>query len=77
MRAVNFSNLDALTFFVYVAILSTIGLYFSLRSANRAADYFLAGRSLPWYVVGSSYIAANITTEHFIGLVGAAFIYGM
>lgn len=77
MKAVYFSNLDVLTFFVYVAVLSAIGLYFSLRSANRAADYFLAGRSLPWYVVGSSYIAANITTEHFIGLVGAAFIYGM
>ena len=42
-----------------------------------AADYFLAGRSLPWYVVGASYIAANISTEHFIGLIGAAVIYGI
>ncbi|MEM1061399.1 MAG: hypothetical protein AAGJ97_03615, partial [Planctomycetota bacterium] len=29
------------------------------------------------YVVGSSYIAANISTEHFIGLIGAALIYGV
>ena len=77
MTGVDLSNADLLAFFAYFVILCTIGIYFSRKKKTEAADYFLAGRSLPWYVVGSSYIAANISTEHFIGLVGAAFIYGM
>ena len=77
METVDLSNLDILVFLVYVAIFCAIGIYFSRKTKPQAADYFLAGRSLPWYAVGSSYIAANISTEHFIGLVGAAFIYGM
>ena len=77
METVDLSNLDILVFLVYVAVFCVIGIYFSRKTKPQAADYFLAGRSLPWYAVGSSYIAANISTEHFIGLVGAAFIYGM
>lgn len=77
MTGVNLSNLDVLTFLVYLAVLFLVGMFASRRKKTEAADYFLAGRSLPWYVVGSSYIAANISTEHFIGLVGAAFIYGI
>ena len=77
METVDLSNLDILVFLVYVAVFCAIGIYFSRKIKPQAADYFLAGRSLPWYAVGSSYIAANISTEHFIGLVGAAFIYGM
>lgn len=77
METVDLSNLDVLVFLVYVAVFCAIGIYFSRKTKPKTADYFLAGRSLPWYAVGSSYIAANISTEHFIGLVGAAFIYGM
>lgn len=77
METVDLSNLDVLVFLVYVAVFCAIGIYFSRKTKPNTADYFLAGRSLPWYAVGSSYIAANISTEHFIGLVGAAFIYGM
>lgn len=77
MSGVDLSNLDILTFLVYLAILCLIGVIASRRKKKEADYYFLAGRSLPWYAVGCSYIAANISTEHFIGLVGAAFIYGM
>ena len=77
METLDLSNLDVLVFLVYVAVFCAIGIYFSRKTKPQAADYFLAGRSLPWYAVGSSYIAANISTEHFIGLVGAAFVYGM
>ncbi|WP_159084089.1 SLC5 family protein [Saccharobesus litoralis] len=72
---------DWLSFIGYFALLSLVGYLAGRRNksapAESSEDYFLAGRSLPWYVVGSSYIAANISTEHFIGLVGAAFIYGI
>jgi len=69
--------LDYLAFGAYFLILSLIGFWAGRKEKVSAADYFLAGRSLPWYVVGGSFIASNISTEHFIGMIGAAFVYGI
>ncbi len=69
--------LDWGAFLLYFITLSLIGYFAGRKKKAEATDYFLAGKSLPWYVVGSSYIAANISTEHFIGLIGAAVIYGI
>ncbi len=69
--------LDYATFLAYFFGLFAIGYFASRVKSKDAADYFLAGRSLPWYVIGASYIAANISTEHFIGLIGAGYIYGI
>ncbi len=74
---VGLSLLDYATFFAYFVALSVIGWRASRQQKDDSTGYFLAGRSLPWYVVGSSFIAANISTEHFIGMVGAAVIYGI
>ena len=69
--------LDFVAFFSYFALLSLIGWFAGKSKKQEASDYFLAGKSLPWYVVGSSYIAANISTEHFLGMIGAAVLYGI
>jgi SSS family solute:Na+ symporter len=69
--------LDYLAFGAYFAGLCLIGYWFGRKKQQDSADYFLAGRSLPWYVVGSSFIASNISSEHFIGMIGAAFVYGI
>ncbi len=42
------------------------------KSEGGAADYFLAGRGLSWWLVGFSLIAANISTEQFVGMSGKA-----
>ncbi len=69
--------LDYLAFGTYFVVLCLIGYWFGRKKKQDSADYFLAGRTLPWYVVGSSFIASNISSEHFIGMIGAAFIYGI
>jgi SSS family solute:Na+ symporter len=69
--------LDYAAFVMYFVVLSGIGLWAGRKEKTQSDDYFLAGRSLPWYVIGSSFIASNISTEHFIGMIGAAFIYGI
>ena len=69
--------LDYAAFGLYFVILSAIGFWVGRKEKNGSEEYFLAGRSLPWYVVGTSYIASNISTEHFIGMIGAAYIYGV
>ena len=46
------------------------------RKAADTRAYFLAGEGLPWYAIGGSIIAANISTEHFIGMIGVAYAVG-
>jgi len=69
--------LDYVEFFVFLAVLCLVGFLSGRGERGSSTDYFLAGRRLPWYAVGGSYVAANVSTEHFIGLVGASYIMGM
>ncbi len=76
-HALQLQSLDYLVFGGFLLALAAVG-YISGRGERASADaYFLAGRNLPWYVVGGSYIAANISTEHFIGMVGATYTLGV
>ena len=68
--------LDLVAFLSYIVLLVVVGIR-SGKKKSTSQDYFLAGRSLPWYVVGSSYIASNISIEHFVGMIGAAVLYGI
>lgn len=72
--------LNALDYWIFVGFLlglAAVGYFSGRGERDSSEDYFLAGRNLPWYVVGGSYIAANISTEHFIGMVGATYILGV
>lgn len=68
---------DYLAFGAYFVILCFIGFWVGRKEKTSSDEYFLAGRTLPWYVVGGSFVASNISTEHFIGMIGAAFVYGI
>ncbi len=58
-----------------------VGLYFAsvvglawwviTKNKDTASDYFLAGRHLPWFLVGASIFASNIGSEHVVGLAGS------
>lgn len=69
--------LDYCTFLLYIAVVCVIGFIMGRRQKETSESYFLSGRTLPWYVVGASFIAANISSEHFIGMIGASFIFGI
>lgn len=67
--------LDTLLFVTSVLGVITLGIWASKRGQKSdaetgAADYFLAGRGLTWWLVGFSLIAANISTEQFVGMSG-------
>jgi len=74
---IQLSLADTLVFLCYFAGVVTIGLWVAKREKKTAEGYFLAGRSLPWYVIGFSMIAASISVEQFLGEVGYAYRYGM
>ncbi len=70
------SHIDRVIFAAYLLMNVVVGLWIARRGANDAKGYFLAGEQLPWYAIGGSIIAANISTEHFIGMTGAAYSVG-
>jgi SSS family solute:Na+ symporter len=69
--------LDFAAFLTYFVVPCAIGLWAGRKEKSDSGHYFLAGKTLPWYVVGSSFIASNISIEHFVGMIGAAFLYGI
>jgi SSS family solute:Na+ symporter len=76
----DFSTLDFIVFALYALIILSIGLYVSRQKKGEtksAEDYFLAGKSLPWWAIGASLIAANISAEQFIGMSGSGFALGL
>lgn len=74
------STLDVIVFVAYAVIILGIGLWVSRNKdgvEKSAEDYFLAGKSLPWWAIGASLIAANISAEQFIGMSGSGFAIGL
>ncbi|XP_062603427.1 sodium/glucose cotransporter 4-like isoform X1 [Saccostrea cucullata] len=63
---------DILVVVIYFCLILGIGIW-SLCRPNRGNvnQYFLAGRSMPWFAVGASIFSSNIGSEHFVGLAGA------
>jgi SSS family solute:Na+ symporter len=76
----DFSTIDITIFALYAVLILSIGLYVSRQKkgeSKSAEDYFLAGKSLPWWAIGASLIAANISAEQFIGMSGSGFALGL
>lgn len=75
-----FEFLDYLIFVAYAILILGVGLWMSRDKKGHeknAEDYFLAGKSLPWWAIGASLIAANISAEQFIGMSGSGFASGL
>ena len=68
--------LDLAVVALYIAFIVGLGLYFARRMGT-SDDYFLAGRSLTWWLIGFSLFASNVSSSTFIGLSSAAFSSGI
>jgi solute:Na+ symporter, SSS family len=55
---------------LYFALLFGVALWVIFQKQENTEDYFLAGRNIGWFVVGSSIFASNIGSEHVVGLAG-------
>jgi SSS family solute:Na+ symporter len=74
------SNLDYAVVAIYAVGLIALATWISRRPSGHerdANDYFLAGRALPWWAVGASLIAANISAEQIIGMSGSGYALGL
>jgi SSS family solute:Na+ symporter len=68
--------LDATLIFAYLAGITVYGYLFHKR-IHSSIDYFLAGKSLPWWIIGMSIIGTNIGSNDYIGGAGGAYKIGI
>ncbi len=76
----HFSTVDYVIFVLYILSIIFLGLFVSRKKKGEeknTKDYFLASKALPWWAIGSSLIAANISAEQFIGMSGSGFALGL
>ncbi len=74
----NFETIDITVFLGYIFLMVGFGIWLSRKSGNETSkDYFLASGSLPWWAVGGSLIASNISTEQILGMNGSGFVMGL
>ncbi len=72
----NLAAIDIAVIIVYFTAVLAHGFWSGRRERN-AGDYFLAGRSLPWALIGASLYASNMSGASFVGLIGASYEYGL
>ena len=70
------SIIDWLVIGAYFALLAGV-VWFTKRKQENATDFFLGGRSVGWLAIGASIFAANIGSEHLIGLAGSGAVAGL
>jgi solute:Na+ symporter, SSS family len=77
---VNLATID-----IAILVIYAIGIFVLAQWVSRekgahqkdAQDYFLASRALPWWAIGTSLIAANISAEQIVGMSGSGYVMGM
>ena len=72
-----FGSLDWIVLGGFFALLVGIVIWVLRQREENSTDYFLAGRDAGWLVIGASIFAANIGSEHLVGLAGAGADTGM
>src|SRR6478735_6312488 len=68
---------DILIFAVYMIGIVAIGFWVARKGKNTAQGYFLGNKTIPWFVIGTSMVAADISSEQFISNVGGAYKHGI
>src|SRR5436309_3762013 len=75
--AIRLKAVDLTVFAIYMAAAVALGFLVSRRGRASSQAYFLGGKTLPWYVVATSMVAADVSAEHFIANAGVAYRYGI
>jgi len=78
--AMTLSQIDLIVVIVYAVGIFGLAQWVSREKAGHqkdTSDYFLASKSLPWWAIGASLIAANISAEQIVGMSGSGYAMGL
>jgi hypothetical protein len=74
---ISLGRLDLVIFVLYMFAAVGLGFLVSLGRKRTTRGYFLGGKTLPWYVIASSMLASDVSSEHFIANAGIGHKYGI
>ena len=72
----NLTGLDIGIFVLYMLVVFAMGVHAARQGQKTKRDYFLCGDKLPWWMIGGSIVASNISSHHLIGVMGMAYDRG-
>jgi len=73
----NIGRIDLAVIVLYLVGIVAIGIVVGRRHVSSGSEYFLAGRSLGWGMIGLALFATNISTVHLVGLAAAGYDAGL
>src|SRR6266550_8779643 len=76
-QQIQLNRWDLLIFVVYMFLAVGLGFLVSVGRKKTTRGYFLGGKTLPWYVIASSMLASDVSSEHFIANAGIGYKYGI
>src|SRR5437762_14029697 len=76
-QSIHLNRWDLAIFIVYMLLAVGLGFLVSVGRKKTTRGYFLGGKTLPWYVIASSMLASDVSSEHFIANAGIGFKYGI
>jgi SSS family solute:Na+ symporter len=74
------ATIDIIVVAVYFVVIFGLAQFVSRDKAGHeknSTDYFLASKNLPWWAIGASLIAANISAEQIVGMSGSGYAIGL
>src|SRR5204862_3814835 len=77
IAAVSVHVIDLAVFALYMVVAVGLGLWVGRKGKDTAQSYFLGNKTIPWFVVGASMVAADISSEQFISNVSGAYKFGI
>ena len=60
----------------YLLAVLVVGMLAAKRGSSTKRDYFLSGDKLPWWMIGGSIVASNVSSHHLVGIMGTAYSRG-
>ncbi len=77
MGSGSISTIDTIVVIVYLLGIMTVGILAGYRKHTSPDQFFLAGRSLRWPIIGTGLFCANISTIHLVGLASSGYKDGL
>src|SRR6478609_8456491 len=76
-QQIRLNGWDLAIFIAYMLLAVGLGFVVSIGRKKTTRGYFLGGKTLPWYVIASSMLASDVSSEHFIANAGSGDPYGI
>ena len=71
------TTIDVVIILASMALVVGVGIVAGRKRGDTAHGYFLGGNKMPWWLIGTAFVATGISSEQMIGTVGAAYQHGM